>query len=294
MSQQRDEKIETWILECFKKEEAELEHQPSFRRLFFREIEQINRDFRIDVFTDYATLVDSGDPDLGTCRESVEQGAHEAFQCYKSERNKGHGFAYCESYSYDFFNNGEDDDRASQDSYRAISNGYGDSHDNPAYIDAYEACLHQKRTEEFARRCAAFVVADDMSFSGAVKMVEDYEVDCQRLQGQGRSGSGSQLNSNGFLQQLTETEESIDEFEASSKPDFKHMSEAEFRIFHAVTEEDNEAWEAEAEYRMWCDDVDVNPLNPGSRAQYKEQEGKTWDDMDGNDSDGWTDNMNKD
>lgn len=104
---------------------------------------------------------------------------------------------------------------------------------------------------------------------------------------------GTQLGSHGCLQRVRGKEADVNGQEKFSPIDIKKISTEELKRVKPKTEEEQELLDEEDEYRSWCFDMDVDPLDPESRAMYKEQGADTWDDMDENDRDGWTDNMNK-
>ena len=76
------------------------------------------------------------------------------------------------------------------------------------------------------------------------------------------------------------------------------MTSEEFKAFRPRSEDEAYDHEKEAEYREWCEEEECDPLDPDSRLYYKEYLEETGDgfleNLDEDDADGWTDNMNKD
>lgn len=177
--------LERWMFECFKREESDPTHYPSFRKLFVGEVEEINREFKIDVLVNYIALMDPEEPEDGTCREFVERSANDKFGCYKAAIDEGHGTAYSEAYGR-IAGGGECIENASAMAYEAINNNGDASPDNPAYKDAYDAC-ESKKGERFARRCAVLVAENPMAFPAAFKAAAKEEIAYLLMLGRGHT-----------------------------------------------------------------------------------------------------------
>jgi len=106
---------------------------------------------------------------------------------------------------------------------------------------------------------------------------------------------GSQLDPHGGLPQVKVAVDDLDESEHAKPLDFQIMSEAEFKSYRPRSEDEQSAYEEEDEYRKWCANDDMDPMDSDSRDLYKEICAEyDIDDMDDYDRDGWTDNLNKD
>jgi hypothetical protein len=165
--------LEMWVRECFKRENAAEDDYPSFRRLFIQEMDQVNEEFGVNVVVDPSSWIDPEDTESGTCRE-VERNALVSFQGYLAARKDGHSTAYAEVYGPLIGFRGSEE-RASESAYRAICKCYQPSSDDPAYQDAYDACIHQDKSKEFAERCATFLYDYDFIFTKAFKAAGKYE-----------------------------------------------------------------------------------------------------------------------
>ena len=78
---------------------------------------------------------------------------------------------------------------------------------------------------------------------------------------------------------------------------FTEMSAAEFAAYKPKSEEDSLAYEKEADFRVLCAENDMDPTDSNVREHEEEIERENngfWDDMDDDEREGWTDNMNRD
>ena len=178
--------LEQWILQCFQNEEADQSHYPLFKEVFLRELNETSMAYEIATLTGIDRLLDADNPERGTCRESVEQNVHDLFQCYMSQILEGHGTAYAVAY-LDASTQGCDSESTSGKAYLTMSKGSKPSPDDPAYVDAYNSCIWQGKTKEFAKRCAEYLFDNDLSFPRAIKATAAYESDFKLMRDRGHS-----------------------------------------------------------------------------------------------------------
>lgn len=179
--------LEQWIQNAFEATKEDPRNYSVYRRLFLPEVDQIERDFKIDVSTDFHTLIDDDSPEYGTCHESVEKSAAEALHTYLATIEQGYGADYSEAYAKFLSRNCGDDNLASQEAFEFIGMGHKNSTDNPAFIEAHAACIRDGKPPEFASRCAGLVVDNGGSFSDAFQAATEFEKAYQLMIKRGHS-----------------------------------------------------------------------------------------------------------
>jgi hypothetical protein len=56
----------------------------------------------------------------------------------------------------------------------------------------------------------------------------------------------------------------------SKQPNFDDMSRQAFNAYQPASEDEVAGYEAESEYRRWCQELDLDPMAPANRETYKE------------------------
>lgn len=187
MSEHPQDALEQWIRTAFEEENEDPKHYPVFQKLFLEGVDQIKRDDEIDVLAERATLTEFDDPESGTHGEWLERRIHDEFGYYISAIREGHGVDYSKAYLEACIYQGGEGEFESIKAYKAIDNGGGASLENPAYRDAYGACRHQKKSEEFAKYCAGHLIEESCSFSDAFQAATDFEKAYQLMLRKGHS-----------------------------------------------------------------------------------------------------------
>ncbi len=187
MNEQCEDALEQWIRKAFEETKEDPKYFPVYRRMFLPEVDQIERDFKIDVTTDLDTLIDDDSPEYGTCHESVEKSAAEALQTYLATMKQGYGSDYSEAYAKFLSRNCGDADLASQEAFEFIGKGHKNTPDNPAFIEAHAACIRDGKTPEFAKHCADHLIEESCSFSDAFQAATDFEKAYQLMLRKGHS-----------------------------------------------------------------------------------------------------------
>lgn len=396
MNEQREEGLETWILEWFQRKQIGPEHHPVARRLFLRNLDPIQEEDKVNVLLERSSIVDSDFPDLGTYGAWVEHLADASLNRYLKTISEGHGAVYSEEYGY--LGNIAS---ASAEAYGKLCDDRLSPPDSLVLADAYQACIFQGKSPVFASRCSESLPAYGYSFPDAFQSATEFEKAYQMMVGKGFSELRARTYAECVVfEELDEQYAEIyascveEEIAAGRNPDeakrfadihagikfdrgepdeddpdgwrhdlwYRTQAEAEFRFrpefgerarfleifdrvhqglpddpeagsrewfdnieaqalqriaaqdayiaehgnlrgfkieeealvadpaFYPVSDEEDE----EDEYRDKCEEMGWDPMDPESRDHYKELGGDSWDDMDENDRDGWTDNMNKD
>lgn len=178
--------LSDWMSDSFQRLAVAPIHYPAFTRTFQKMLSSVNGQRRVDALTDHNTLFDPDEPSWGTCRQVVVEDSVKIFEAYLATIAAGHTAAFAEACAEHIWI-GESEDRVSQLAYQKLARSAFSSPDDPAYQDAYQACIHQGCSEEHARRCAEFLFDYDLSFPKAKRAAGEYIAAEQRCLAQGYS-----------------------------------------------------------------------------------------------------------
>lgn len=178
--------LSEWMSEFFQTLNADAVHYPAFTRIFQKSLATVNGESNVNALTDHDTWYDPEEPSPVTCRQAVMENTGGIFKAYLSALYAGHTAAFAEACEVDIWL-GESEHAASQIAYQKLARSALSSPDDPAYHDAYQACIHQGFSEEHARRCAEFLFDYDLSFPRAKKAAGDYIAAEQKCLAQGYS-----------------------------------------------------------------------------------------------------------
>jgi len=275
-------------LEDFIRQSFEQQNDPKdfaiFNTIFRRELSEIDADLKIDAFENRHLPLDEDDivedEEIYTVEMAIKNGVSSAFAGYQWAISVGHieEFALLYSQEYSSFYPGNPAcDRSVQDTYLTLRNDSPDA----ARQDVYYYFLKQGRTEQFAQRCAQYLVEE--AFEPPLKSAEEATIKHFKTLDRAKE---LKLNP-------TQTEIFLERKRYENEPEkftVDYIKFYEMALAEGKDQCEAEAYaEEEADMEMYMDRDTTTP----PKKQNLSQTDQYWEDMDENDRAGWIDNMNK-
>lgn len=167
----RDERMEEWMREEFRKTGSAAEHYPVFAELF----RAVFNGEKIDALDFPDRLVEEDEPDFGTVRGYIEERSPELFRHYLKCLDDGHSAEFARIFALKVYEQCDDVERASHDAFEAIRTGWDCVMSNRAYAEARAVCLHRGRSALYAEKCAEYLIDGDLCFSRAQEKAGTFE-----------------------------------------------------------------------------------------------------------------------
>lgn len=171
----RDERMEEWMREEFRKTGSAAEHYPVFVEVFGTVFNSILNGEKIDALDCPEQPLDAESPELGTVREIIEQRSPQLFGHYLKCLDEGHSPEFARVFALKLDEHCDDVERASRDAFDAIRTGSDCTMSNRAYAEAHAVCLHQGQSTLFSEKCAEYLIDGDLCFSRAQTKAGTYE-----------------------------------------------------------------------------------------------------------------------
>jgi hypothetical protein len=171
----RDERMEEWMREEFRKTGSAAEHYPVFAELFGTVFNSILNGEKIDALDCPEQPLDAESPELGTVREIIEQRSPGLFGHYLKCLDEGHSPEFARIFALKVDEHCDDVESASRDAFDAIRTGWDCTMSNRAYAEAHAVCLHQGQSTLFSEKCAEYLIDGDLCFSRAQTKAGTYE-----------------------------------------------------------------------------------------------------------------------
>jgi hypothetical protein len=151
-----------WIDALFAKTGKPVEHREAFEKLFWHKLKRIEAEFGDGRTFDLQAPLDEGDPESGTVYEFIEDFVGRDFEAYFVARDDRHRFS--DEFALDVAMQmgaacGDLEEAISEAFARLMTSQVCDL-TNPAYAEAFNACIRQGKSEDFAAHCAENVVSD--------------------------------------------------------------------------------------------------------------------------------------
>lgn len=175
----RNEQMEDWIGEEFRKAGSTPEHCPVFAEIFQTVFNSILNDNKIDALDSPNQLLDEDEPEWGTVQQFIEEETPKFFRHYLTQLDAGHSREFARIFALKVHELCDDTkqelEQASRAAFEAIRISWDCAMSNPAYAEAHAVCLHQGRSVRFADKCAEYLFDADLSLSRAQAKADTYE-----------------------------------------------------------------------------------------------------------------------